>query len=136
MCIRDSASTLRYYEEMGLIESIGRRGLKRVFLPSVLEKLSLIELGQAAGFKSVSYTHLDVYKRQILKQFEKLIALACENPYAGSNCLMYKLYNAPIDEAPIISPRLRERFNRPETIPFCFSSLFCKIEVLFADWNV
>lgn len=45
------ASTLRYYEEIGLIESIGRRGIKRVFLPSVLEKLSLIELGQAAGFK-------------------------------------------------------------------------------------
>jgi MerR family redox-sensitive transcriptional activator SoxR len=44
------ASTLRYYEEKGLIVSIGRRGLKRLFDPSVLERLALIALGQAAGF--------------------------------------------------------------------------------------
>jgi MerR family redox-sensitive transcriptional activator SoxR len=44
------ASTLRYYEEKGLIASIGRRGLKRMFDPSVLERLALIALGQAAGF--------------------------------------------------------------------------------------
>ena len=30
------ASTLRYYEEKGLIHSIGRNGLKRVFAESVL----------------------------------------------------------------------------------------------------
>ncbi|EKF72818.1 MerR family transcriptional regulator [Alcanivorax hongdengensis A-11-3] len=44
------ASTLRYYEERGLIASTGRRGLKRIFEPAVLDKLSLIALGQAAGF--------------------------------------------------------------------------------------
>jgi DNA-binding transcriptional MerR regulator len=44
------ASTLRYYEEMGLIASTGRRGLRRVFDPGVLERLALIALGQAAGF--------------------------------------------------------------------------------------
>src|SRR3546814_12001466 len=44
------ASTLRYYEEKGLIESIGRRGLRRLFGPEVLERLSLIALGRAAGF--------------------------------------------------------------------------------------
>jgi MerR family redox-sensitive transcriptional activator SoxR len=44
------ASTLRFYEEKGLIASIGRRGLKRLFDPSVLERLALITLGQAAGF--------------------------------------------------------------------------------------
>lgn len=44
------ASTLRFYEEKGLIRSIGRRGLKRLFDPSVLERLALIALGQAAGF--------------------------------------------------------------------------------------
>ncbi len=44
------ASTLRYYEERGLIESIGRRGLKRVFDPGVLERLALIALGRQAGF--------------------------------------------------------------------------------------
>jgi DNA-binding transcriptional MerR regulator len=44
------ASTLRYYEARGLITSVGRRGLRRVFEPSVLERLALIALGRAAGF--------------------------------------------------------------------------------------
>ncbi len=44
------ASTLRFYEEKALIASIGRRGLHRVFDPSVLERLALIALGRAVGF--------------------------------------------------------------------------------------
>jgi DNA-binding transcriptional MerR regulator len=44
------ASTLRYYEEKGLIAPVGRRGLRRVFDPGVLERLALIALGRAAGF--------------------------------------------------------------------------------------
>ena len=44
------ASTLRFYEEKGLIASIGRRGLHRVFDPGVLERLALIALGRSAGF--------------------------------------------------------------------------------------
>ncbi|MFJ5368982.1 helix-turn-helix domain-containing protein [Bosea sp. CER48] len=43
-------STLRYYEEIGLIRSDGRRGLRRQFDADVLLKLSLINLGKAAGF--------------------------------------------------------------------------------------
>lgn len=43
------ASTLRYYEEKGLIASIGRQGLRRRFAPGVLNQLALIALGQAAG---------------------------------------------------------------------------------------
>ena len=44
------ASTLRYYEERGLIASTGRQGLRRRFAPAVLDQLALIALGQAAGF--------------------------------------------------------------------------------------
>ena len=44
------ASALRFYEEKGLIASIGRKGLRRLFEPSVLERLALIALGRAAGF--------------------------------------------------------------------------------------
>lgn len=44
------ASKLRYYEEKGLIASVGRQGQRRLFEPSVLEQLALISLGQAAGF--------------------------------------------------------------------------------------
>src|SRR3954471_1242503 len=44
------ASTLRYYEEKGLIATTGRRGLRRLFDAGVLERLALIALGRAAGF--------------------------------------------------------------------------------------
>lgn len=43
-------STLRFYEERGLIASHGRRGLRRQYPESVLDRLALIALGQAAGF--------------------------------------------------------------------------------------
>lgn len=45
-----AASTLRFYEDKGLIASIGRRGLRRVFDAGVLDRLALIALGRAAGF--------------------------------------------------------------------------------------
>jgi DNA-binding transcriptional MerR regulator len=44
------ASTLRFYEEKGLIASTGRRGLRRLFDGSVFERLALIALARAAGF--------------------------------------------------------------------------------------
>lgn len=44
------ASALRYYEEKGLIKSVGRQGLRRVFSPGILDQLALIALGQSAGF--------------------------------------------------------------------------------------
>ena len=43
-------STLRYYEEKGLIRSIGRRGLRRTFEQNTLQRLTLISIGQEAGF--------------------------------------------------------------------------------------
>lgn len=52
------ASTLRFYEQKGLIASVGRRGLHRVFSPSVLERLALIALGRAAGFSLDEMTHM------------------------------------------------------------------------------
>ena len=44
------ASTLRFYEEKGLIASTGRRGLRRLFDTGVFERLALIALARAAGF--------------------------------------------------------------------------------------
>jgi len=42
-------STLRFYEEKGLIQSIGRNGLRRYFSPDVIDTLALISLGRNAG---------------------------------------------------------------------------------------
>ena len=44
------ASTLRYYDEIGLISSVGRHGLRRQFEPDVLLQLALIAMGKSAGF--------------------------------------------------------------------------------------
>lgn len=44
------ASTLRYYDEIGLISSVGRHGLRRQFPPEVLLQLKLISMGKSAGF--------------------------------------------------------------------------------------
>lgn len=43
-------SALRYYEEIGLITSESRHGLRRQFGPEALLRLSLIALGKSAGF--------------------------------------------------------------------------------------
>lgn len=43
-------STLRYYEEVGLIQSIARSGLRRQYSEDTLVQLALIALGKAAGF--------------------------------------------------------------------------------------
>jgi DNA-binding transcriptional MerR regulator len=43
-------SALRYYEEVGLIASVSRHGLRRQFPREVLLQLKLIALGQSAGF--------------------------------------------------------------------------------------
>lgn len=44
------ASTLRFYEEKGLIKSTGRNGLRRLFGAEVIERLALISMGRSAGF--------------------------------------------------------------------------------------
>ena len=44
------SSTIRYYEELGLIHSIGRKGLQRVFSKNVIATLQLIILGKKAEF--------------------------------------------------------------------------------------
>ena len=43
-------STLRYYEEMGLIQSVARHGLRRQFESATVTQLALISLGKIAGF--------------------------------------------------------------------------------------
>ena len=45
-----TTSTLRFYEEKGLIKSIGRHCLRRQYSKQVLDQLALIALGRAAGF--------------------------------------------------------------------------------------
>lgn len=57
-CSGIPASTLRFYEEKGLINSIGRQGLRRVFSDNILDRLALIALGQAVGFSLDEIGHM------------------------------------------------------------------------------
>lgn len=68
------ASTLRFYEEKGLIHSVGRRGLRRLFEPNIIEQLEFIALARiarfsladiAAMFSSNERYHVD---RRLLKE--------------------------------------------------------------------
>ncbi len=43
-------SALRYYEEIGLIASVSRNGLRRQFAPEIVTQLALIAMGKSAGF--------------------------------------------------------------------------------------
>lgn len=43
-------SALRYYEKVGLISPLFRKGLRRQYTEDVLYRLSLISMGKAAGF--------------------------------------------------------------------------------------
>lgn len=44
-----SASALRFYEQKGLIKSVGRKGLRRQYDGKVLDTLALVSLGRAAN---------------------------------------------------------------------------------------
>lgn len=72
------ASTLRFYEEKGLITSVGRRGLRRLFAPAVLERLALVALGRSAGFSLEEIAGMFVPGGQPRIEREKLEAKADE----------------------------------------------------------
>lgn len=72
------ASTLRFYEEKGLIVSTGRRGLRRQFHVDVLERLALIALGRAAGFSLDEIAHMFAPEGQLHVDREMLAAKADE----------------------------------------------------------
>lgn len=49
-CTGLPASAIRFYEEKGLIRSVGRKGLRRLFSQNILQRLALIALAGNAGF--------------------------------------------------------------------------------------
>jgi DNA-binding transcriptional MerR regulator len=55
------ASALRFYEEKGLIASVGRRGLRRIFDGGVVERLALIALGTSAGLSLAEIARMLVH---------------------------------------------------------------------------
>jgi MerR family redox-sensitive transcriptional activator SoxR len=72
------ASTLRFYEEQRLIASVGRRGLRRQFDETVLQRLALIALGQVAGFSLAEIARMFGPDGRLRIQRERLTAKAAE----------------------------------------------------------
>ena len=72
------ASALRFYEEKKLIHSIGRSGLKRLFEPSILERLGLIALGRTAGFSLQEIAQMFAAPGKLSIRRERLSAKADE----------------------------------------------------------
>jgi len=72
------ASALRYYEEKGLIASVGRRGLRRLFDFAVIERLALIALGRAAGFSLEEMARMFAKGRRVRVDRNMLAAKADE----------------------------------------------------------
>lgn len=73
------ASTLRYYEEIGLITSIGRLGLRRQYHGKVIQKLSLISLGRIAGLSldeiALMFNHkgdVDIDRQKLLTKADEI----------------------------------------------------------------
>jgi len=72
------ASTIRFYEEKGLIRSMGRRGLRRLFDAGVLQQLALIALGRAGGFSLEEIAQMFAPDGQPRIRRERLAAKANE----------------------------------------------------------
>lgn len=58
-----ASSAIRYYEKKGLINSIGRKGIKRVYHRDVLSRLALISLAQQAHFSLDEIAQLSANQR-------------------------------------------------------------------------
>lgn len=65
------ASSLRYYEEKGLITSSSRHGLRRQYHDNVIERLSFIALARRAGFSLTEIAELLIEKNTEKKQLRR-----------------------------------------------------------------
>ncbi len=72
------ASTLRFYEEKGLIKPIGRNGLKRIYDAGVIEHVAVILLGRNVGYSLDEITEmlktddLKIDKQKLTDQADKI----------------------------------------------------------------
>lgn len=73
-----AASTLRFYEQKGLIQSYGRVGIRRQYADNVLDRLALITLARSAGFsldeigEMLATNNADINRTLLLEKAEEL----------------------------------------------------------------
>ncbi|MEE1920513.1 helix-turn-helix domain-containing protein [Pseudomonas sp. 148P] len=72
------SSTLRYYQKIGLLQSLAGAGQRRQFAADVQDRLALIALGQAAGFSledvGTMLVNLQVDRQKLLDRADEIDA--------------------------------------------------------------
>ncbi|MHA6196391.1 helix-turn-helix domain-containing protein [Pseudomonas wadenswilerensis] len=72
------SSTLRYYQKIGLLQSLAGAGQRRQFAADVEDRLALIALGQAAGFSledvGAMLVNLQVDRQKLLERADEIDA--------------------------------------------------------------
>ncbi|MBO6816244.1 MAG: helix-turn-helix domain-containing protein [Rhizobiaceae bacterium] len=94
-------STLRYYEEVGLIVSAGRKGLRRIYEASVIDRLAFINLAQMSGFTLEEIGQMAPPEKHIEIDREAVSAKA-------------DMIDRKIDELKLLSASLRHVAKCPE----------------------
>jgi DNA-binding transcriptional MerR regulator len=133
------ASTLRFYEEKGLIASIGRRGLRRLFDPGVLERLALIALARTSGFSLDEIARMfapdgrpRIDRRMLAAKAEELdqtireLTRHARRPAARGGLSRAELYGMPHLPAPPAGRRVRSVRSAKE------ASSAVTVELVFA----
>ncbi|MBD1581360.1 helix-turn-helix domain-containing protein [Pseudoalteromonas sp. S16_S37] len=115
------ASTIRYYEEIGLIKSIGRCGIKRVFASDIVQRLAFISLGRAAGLS------LDEIKQMLLHG----------NMQVNRDLLLSKAdeIEAQINQLTLMRDSLRHAANCPAADHFECPKFLKLLKLATGRWN-
>ncbi len=111
-------STLRYYEEIGLIHPTRRVGGRRQYDESVLQRLALIQTGQQAGF---SLAEVGVLLNNIL------------NAGAGSAAGWHELVNRKLKEMDALLHNIQNMKRLLEDIMDCDDASLAECIVLTAQ---
>lgn len=93
-------STLRFYEDKGLIRSIGRKGLHRLFHPKIIEHLALISLGQRSGFSLNEISAMFAAKGKINRAMLITKANELDKKVKELNSMIKGLRHAAVCKAP------------------------------------
>lgn len=93
-------STLRFYEEKRLIFSSGRRGLRRLYHPNVIQRLAFITLGQRTGFSLEEIAKLCTSKGKIDRTLLVAKAKELEKKMKELRAMSRGLQHAAVCKAP------------------------------------
>ena len=94
------ASTLRFYEEKGLIQSVGRNGLKRTFEANILERVGLISLARSVDFSLDEIREIFIHDGEVNRELLLAKADKLDNKIKELTAMRNGLHHAAKCSAP------------------------------------